>query len=74
LKNDRYIETKTIARVQEEINEDILLKDELILEILLPQNLSRVSRVAILIELRKCNVEDGNNFNICTEQFQAIYN
>ncbi len=74
LTDDRYLETKIIGRLQEKVNEDIFLTDELILEILHSQNLSRVSQVETLTEFGKCYLEDENNFNICAEQFQAIYN
>ena len=70
---DRYLETKVIGRLQEKINEDIFLTDELILEILHSQNLSRVSQVETLTEFRKCKFDDENNFHICAEQLQAIY-
>ena len=48
------------------------------LEILHSQSLTRVSQVETLTEFRKCR-SDGNtltklsSFNICGEQFQAIY-
>ena len=73
LTNDRFLESKIIGRKQEGINEDIFLTDELVLEILHTQNFARVSQVETLTEFRKCNLEDKNNFNICGEQFQAIY-
>ena len=60
--------------MQENINEYIVLTDELILEILHSKSLTRVSQVETLTEFSKCNFEDENNFHICGEQFQAIYN
>ena len=79
LTKDRYLETKIIGRLQEKINNNIFITDELILQILHTPELSRVSQVETLTEFRKCG-SDGNtgnqlsNFNICGEQFQAIYN
>ena len=78
LTDDRYLETKIIGRLQENINHDIFITDELILQILHTPELSRVSQVETLTEFRKCgsnvnNVAQLNNFNICGEQFQAIY-
>ena len=78
LTDDRYLETKIIGRLQENINHDIFITDELILQILHTPELSRVSQVETLTEFRKCgsnlnNVHQLNNFNICGEQFQAIY-
>ena len=55
------------------------MTDELILQILHTPELSRVSQVETLTEFRKCE-SDGktlpklSGFNICGEQFQAIYN
>ena len=72
--NDRFLETKIIGRSQERINEELFLTDELMLEILHSQSLTRVSQVETLTEFSKCNFEDENNFHICGEQFQAIYN
>ncbi len=74
LTDDRYLETKIIGRLQEKINEDTFLTDELILQILHSQSLTRVSQVETLTEFRKCKLDEKNNFNICGEQFQAIYN
>jgi len=45
----------------------------LVLEILHSQKLSKISQVETLTEFRKCKLEDENNFNICADQFQAIY-
>ena len=73
LTDDRYLETRIIGRLQEKINEDIFLTDELILEILHSQELTRVSQVETLTEFRKCKLDDENDFHICAEQFQAIY-
>ncbi len=72
--NDRFLETKIIGRMQERINADIFLTDELMLEILHSKSFTRVSKVETLTEFRKCNSDHENNFNICGEQFQAIYN
>ena len=79
LTEDRYLETKIIGRLQENINHDIFITDELILQILHTPELSRVSQVETLTEFRKCE-SNGNtlsklsSFNICGEQFQAVYN
>ena len=79
LTQDRYLETKIIGRLSETINNHIFITDELMLEILHTPELSRVSQVETLTEFRKC-ISDGNTlpelsgFNICGEQFQAIYN
>ena len=79
LTEDRYLETKIIGRLYETINNDMFITDELILEIFHTPDLSRVSQVETLTEFRKCGF-DGNtlselsSFNICGEQFQAVYN
>ena len=79
LTEDRYLETKIIGRLYETINNEIFITDELILEIFHTPELSRVSQVETLTEFRKCGY-DGNtlsklsSFNICGEQFQAVYN
>ena len=79
LTKDRYLETKIIGRLYETINNDIFFTDELTLEIFHTPELSRVSQVETLTEFRKCG-SDGNtlsklnSFNICGEQFQAVYN
>ena len=78
LTEDRYLETKTIGRLQEKINDNLFITDELILQILHTPDLSRVSQVETLTEFRKCRFDDDtdseiSNFNICGEQFQAIY-
>jgi len=78
LTEDRYLETKIIGRLQETTNDNTFITDELILQILHSPELSRVSQVETLTEFRKCG-DDGNtftqlsDFNICGEQFQAIY-
>ncbi len=79
LSEDRYLETKIIGRLQEKINNNIFVTDELILQILHTPELSRISQVETLTEFRKCNSDNNSfdelsNFNICAEQFQAIYN
>ncbi len=79
LTEDRYLETKIIGRLQEKIDKNIFITDELILQILHTPEFSRVSRVETLTEFKKCgsNKNDEINpsdFNICGEQFQAIYN
>ncbi len=80
LTEDRYLETKIIGRLYEIKNNDILITDELILQILHAQESSRISQVETLTEFRKCEPDDNTNisklshFNICGEQFQAIYN
>ncbi len=79
LTEDRYIETKIIGRLQEKIDNNIFLTDELILQILHTPELSRVSQVETLTEFKKCGYNQNNEinlsgFNICGEQFQAIYN
>ncbi len=78
LTEDRYLETKIIGRLQKKINNDIFITDELILQILHSRELSRVSQVETLTEFRKCSPEENilmkqSDFNICAEQFQAIY-
>ena len=75
LTQDRYLETKIIGRLQEKINNNIFITDELILQILHTSELSRVSQVETLTEFRKCGntVNKLSDFNICGEQFQAIY-
>ena len=79
LTEDRYLETKIIGRLQEEINNNIFITDELILQILHTPDVSRVSQVETLTEFRKCG-SNGNtlnalsDFNICGKQLQAIYN
>ena len=78
LTEDRYLETKIIGRFQEKINNNIFLTDELILQILHTPELSRVSQVETLTEFRKCGQDErtvtkSRDFNICAEQFQAIY-
>ena len=79
LTEDRYLETKIIGRLQERINNNTFITDELILQILHSPGLTRVSQVETLTEFKKCG-SDGKtmnqlrNFNICGEQFQAIYN
>ena len=79
LTEDRYLETKIIGRLQEKIDKNIFITDELILQILHTPELSRVSQVETLTEFKKCgsnknNEINPNDFNICGEQFQAIYN
>ncbi len=79
LTEDRYLETKVIGRQQEEINNNIFITDELILQILHTSDFSRVSQVETLTEFRKCGFDGDNlnatsDFDICGEQFQAIYN
>ena len=79
LTEDRFIETKIIGRLQEKINNNIFITDELTLQILHTPEVSRVSQVETLTEFRKCGLDgnkatEKNDFNICGEQFQAIYN
>ena len=79
LTEERYLETKIIGRLQEKINNNIFITDELILQILHTPELSRVSQVETLTVFEKCGSNENNeinlnNFNICGEQFQAIYN
>jgi len=79
LTEDRYLETKIIGRLQEKIDNNIFITDELILQILHTPELSRVSQVETLTEFKKCGSNQNNeinlsDFNICAEQFQAIYN
>ena len=79
LTEDRYLETKIIGRLQEQIDKNIFITDELILQILHTPELSRVSQVETLTEFKKCGSNQNNeitpsDFNICGEQFQAIYN
>ena len=78
LTEDRYLETKIIGRLQEKINNNIFITDELTLQILHTPELTRVSEVETLTEFRKCKSErdtltKSSSFNICGEQFQAIY-
>jgi len=79
LTDDRYLETKIIGRLQEKINNNILITDELTLQILHTPDLSRVTQVETLTEFRKCKSDErtltnSNDFNICGDQFQAVYN
>ncbi len=79
LTEDRYLETKIIGRLSEKIKNDIFITDELILQIFHTPEFSRVSQVETLTEFRKCGsdantVSELSSFNICGEQFQAIYN
>jgi len=79
LTEDRYLETKIIGRLYETINNDIFITDELILEIFHTPELSRVSQVETLTEFRKCGHDVNtfstlSSFNICGQQFQAVYN
>ena len=79
LTEDRYLETKIIGRLQEEIDNNIFITDELILQILHTPEFSRVSQVETLTEFKKCGSNQNeeinlSDFNICGEQFQAIYN
>ena len=79
LTEDRYLETKIIGRLQEKIDNNIFITDELILQILHTPEFSRVSQVETLTEFKKCGSFQNNkinmsDFNICGEQFQAIYN
>ncbi len=79
LTEDRYLETKIIGRLQEKIDNNIFVTDELILQILHTPEFSRVSQVETLTEFKKCGSNQNNeinlsDFNICGEQFQAIYN
>ena len=79
LTEDRYLETKIIGRLQEEIYDGLFLTDELILQILHSPGLSRVSQVETLTEFKMCQVNErkfskNNNYKICAEQFQTIYN
>ena len=79
LTEDRYLETKIIGRLYEEINNDIFITDELILQIFHTPELSKLSQVETLTQFKKCGSGGGNlsglgSFNICGEQFQAIYN
>jgi len=79
LTEDRYLETKIIGRLYENIYNDSFITDELILQIFHTPELSKVSQVETLTQFRKCEYEDNtfselNSFNICGEQFQAIYN
>ena len=79
LTEDRYLETKIIGRLQEKIDNNIFITDELILQILHTPVFSRVSQVETLTEFKKCGSIQNNkinmsDFNICGEQFQAIYN
>ena len=79
LTEDRYLETKIIGRLYEEINNDIFITDELILQIFHTPELSKLSQVETLTQFKKCgsggsNVSGLGSFNICGEQFQAIYN
>ena len=78
LTEDRYLETKIIGRIYESVNNDIFITDELTLQILHAKELSRISQVETLTEFKKCGPDDNlptlTSFNICGEQFQAIYN
>tara|TARA_Y100001968_G_scaffold318653_1_gene349149 strand:+ start:235 stop:966 length:732 start_codon:yes stop_codon:yes gene_type:complete len=79
LTEDRFLETKIIGRLQEKMNNNIFITDELTLQILHTPEFSRVSQVETLTEFKKCGLNQINaintsDFNICGEQFQAIYN
>ena len=79
LTEDRYLETKIIGRLQEKIDNNIFITDELILQILHTPEFSRVSQVETLTEFKRCESTQNNklnmsDFNICGQQFQAIYN
>ena len=79
LTEDRYLETKIIGRHYETLNNDIFITDELILQIFHTPELSRVSQVETLTQFKKCDfagntISELKSFNICGEQFQAIYN
>ena len=79
LTEDRYLETKIIGRLQEKIDNNIFITDELILQILHTPEFSRVSQVETLTEFKKCGSIHNDkinmsDFNICGEQFLAIYN
>ena len=79
LTEDRFLETKIIGRLKQKINNNIFITDELILQIFHTPDLSRVSQVETLTEFRKCGLDENivneiSDFNICGEQFQAIYN
>ncbi len=79
LTDDRYLETKIIGRLQEKVDNNIFITDELILQIFHTPELSRVSQVETLTEFEKCGSSQNNeinlsDFDICGEQFQAIYN
>ena len=79
LTEDRYLETKIIGRLHEKINNNKFITDELTLQILHTPDFSRVSQVETLTEFKKCGLNQINStntrdFNICGEQFQAIYN
>ena len=78
LTDDRYLETKIIGRLYETINNDIFITDELTLQIFHTPELSRVSQVETLTQFIKCGSDEEisnlSSFNICGEQFQAIYN
>ena len=79
LTEDRYLETKIIGRLQEKIDNNIFITDELILQILHTPEFSRVSQVETLTVFKKCGSIQNDkinmsDFNICGEQFQAIYN
>ena len=61
------------------MNNNIFITDELTLQILHTPEFSRVSQVETLTEFKKCgynqkNLTNVDGFNICGEQFQAIYN
>ena len=78
LSEDRYLETKVIGRLYERIDDNIFITDELILQIFHTPELSKVSQVETLTQFRKCGSDVNNfsklsGFNICGEQFQAIY-
>ncbi len=79
LTEDRYLETKIIGRLQEKIDNNIFITDELILQILHTPEFSRLSQVETLTEFKKCGFNQNNeinlsDYNICGEQFEAIYN
>ena len=64
---------------EDRIDNNVFITDELILQILHTPEFSRVSQVETLTEFKKCGSNQKNSinlsdFNICGEQFQAIYN
>ncbi len=79
LTDDRYLETKIVGRLKENTNDNSFITDELILQILHTPEFSRVSQVETLTEFTKCSknknhLNKSGGFDICGEQFQAIYN
>ncbi len=78
-KNNVYIETKVIARLQHEINDNSLITDELALQIIHGIDVSRITQVETMTLFNHCPnspflISDMVNIDeVCAEQWQAVY-